>query len=201
MGPPSDRLWSEWRKEVHRVKSEIGHFVEPALFAKTCLKSILAGASATASITRRLRRPPVVHPFLHAEDWVLSTLHSYAYLQRGRIEVTPDELAYWVNATSYLTRPVPHDLEQSLNSFLECDIPFSLSPRSEAGPLSRFVQEARLVAVFPIVSVAFPATHLLSEGNWVAAFEVLLAGAGASVVLASTFSLVEWILHLPRRQK
>lgn len=200
-GPPSDRLWSEWRKEIRRVKSEISHFVEPAFFAKACVRGILAGASYPRPTTRRPQRQPIVHPFLHAEDWVLATVHSYAYLQRDRIEVAPDEVAYWVYATSCLTRPVPRNLEESLTAFLECDMPYSPSPRSESRPLSRFIQEARLVALFPIISVTVPASHYLTQGNWVAAFQVTVAGAGVSLLLASTFSLVDWILNLPTRQK
>jgi hypothetical protein len=199
--PTSDRQWSGWRKETRRIKSEVSRLTERPFFAKASVAALLTGPVYGPITVRRPQRVPIVHPLPRSDESVLSTLHSFAYLERDRIEVTPDELAYWVNAASCLTRPVPRRLEESLSAFLECDIPYSLSPRSQAGLLNRFVEEARLVAVFPIVSVAFPATHHLSEGNWVAAFEVLLAGAGASIVLASTFSLVEWILHLPRKTK
>ena len=197
--PHSGRLWSQWRKEIQRIKTEISHSTEQPSFAKACLRGILAQPVFTPITTRRPR--PIVPYIPRADDWVLSTLHSSAYLQRDRIEVAQDELAWWVNAATCLTRPVPRNLEESLNTFLECDIPYSLSPRSDSGPLSRFVQEARLVALFPVFGVTVPATHLLSEGNWVAAFEVVLAGAGVSLVLASTFTLVDWILHLPKKQK
>jgi hypothetical protein len=197
--PPSPRVWSQWRKEIQRVKTDISHIAEQPSFAKACLRGILAQPVYTPIATRKPR--PIVPYAPRADDWVLSTLYSLAYLQRDRIEVAPDELAYWANAAACLTRPVPRNVEESVNKLLECDIPYSLSPRSQSSPLSRFVQEARLVAIFPLASVVVPATHLLSEGSWVAAFEVLLSGAGASVVLASTFSLVEWILHLPRKKK
>jgi hypothetical protein len=201
MTPAPDRQISAFLREIRRIRSDISHLSEARLFAKACIKSILARPAFSPITARRPSLSPITHPLAPGNDPVLSMLHSYAYLRRDNIGTTPDELAYWINAASYVTKPVPQNVENSLGVILDCDIPYSLSPRSQSGLLNRFVEEARLVAIFPIASVTFPATHHLAEGNWVAAFEVLLAGAGASIVLASTFSLVEWILNLPRTRK
>lgn len=121
-----------------------------------------------------------------------------ASLQLEQLSLTIDELVSWIWATGILTRRVSPRLEQSFKALLECDIPYSMSPRLGSRPLSHFTREAKIVALFPIGTVALQATNLLTQGNWAMAIELALGGAGLSLLIASTFSLVDLILNLPK---
>lgn len=200
----SSKLWEGWTKEVRRVRSAINQCLDRGAFATSSIRGVFSQSVIGGMPVMPWRRRPAIgitFPILGAYESPLAAMYVVASLRLQDLDITVDQLGSWVSATDILTRRVPVRLERSMEAVLECDIPYSMSPQSGSGPLSRFAHEARFVALFPIGAVTLPATNLVVQGNYVTAIEVALGGAGVSLVLAATFSLVDFILNLPRKRK
>lgn len=133
--------------------------------------------------------------------WPPWTLWGLIYLERAQLGLSDEQLAAWAGAAAVVAGKRSREAQEAAQAFQSFDVPFGLSPRTDKAPLSRLISEARVVAFLPLAPGALRATELISQGDYVVAFEVVVASGAVTLLIAATFSVAEWILGLPGRTR
>lgn len=112
----------------------------------------------------------------------------------------PEEFAAWVEVAERLTRPRSSRIEQIVNTYLEYEVPYSLSPELKGQKISDILAQLQNVVYLPLAPAAIYASQAVTEGNWVLGMKIALAGGITVVILAASVGLAEYLMNLPRRQ-
>lgn len=140
------------------------------------------------------RHPGAVRPILRSALFWLA-------IEELRLEVDSLELAAWVEVAERLTRPRLKRIEEIVNSYLQYEIPYSLSPELQGQKIGDILKELRNAVYLPLVPTALVAGQHTTAGEWVLAMKVAFAGGGTVVILAAAVSLAEYLLNMPVRMK
>lgn len=137
-------------------------------------------------------RPAAVRPVL------FSALY-WAVADEQRLNVDREEFAAWVEVAERPSRPRSSRIQQIVNTYLEYEVPYSLSPALKGQKISDILAQLRNAIYLPLMPTAIHAGQAVTEGNWVIGMKIALAGGGIVVILAATVGLAEYLLNLPKR--
>ncbi|GEM_PF-3886476 len=191
----------DWEREVKRLHQILNECLELKQFTRLLFEGML-------SLPARHLQLPVFGirfrawyiPILYASAPLLPLYHLMS-LNLDKLEVSEEEAIAWIVLTSVLTRRKARHISQAMEDFLTFDVPFSLSKESSKSKLGEIISQARIVAFMPLAHAAAQATTLIEHGQFLVALEVALGAGGVTLVLATTFSVAEYILDLPRRKR
>ena len=101
----------------------------------------------------------------------------------------------WIRIASVLTAPARDQVTAAVESFLDVEIPFSMSPRADKSPLSAIMREAPHAALIPLVPGALQATNLIGQAQYIAALEMAAASGGVTLILVATYNMADLLLR------
>jgi len=171
-------FYRKWKRELEQLRRAIQNAAEPNRFARLLIEGLLSGPAEPGQPLVFARKSRVKHvslvypPLLIYPPSPLMSLYWLLYLDREELGISEEELVAWIRLTSVLTRKEERTVQEAMNSFLECDIPFALSKKSDKVKLETIISQARTVAYVPFAAAATQATHLIGQGQYIAALEV-----------------------------
>lgn len=203
--PPYIPYIIEWkqRKELERVRNVIERALRRDEFTQLVLEGLM-GLPA-----RQLQLPlfgfrfrawyvPILYtsPVLLA---VYAQLTSQEFLKE--LGASEEEVISWTLVTSLLARAGNPRVARVREDFMSCEVAVAASKEIASAKLKELIAQARWVAFTPLVPAVARASSLIEQGQFVLALETALASGMTAVMFAGTFSLVEWVLDLPRRKR
>jgi len=134
-----------------------------------------------------------------AVRFVLLNALYWEAVEEQRLSVDPQEFAAWVEVAERLTRPRSSRIEEIVNSYLQYEVPYPLSPKLQVQKIGDFLAQLRNAIYLPLGVTAMTADQAVTAGDWVFAMKIALAGGGTVVILAAAVSLAEYLLNLQTR--
>jgi len=193
-------FYPKWARELEQLRQAIQNAAEPNRFTRLLIEGLLSVPAEPLQPLVFAHKSRAKHVLLIYPPSALMSLYWLLYLDRQELEVSEEELVTWIWLTSVLTRKKERTVQEAMNSFLDCDIPFALSKESDKAKLETIISQARIVAYVPFASAATEATHLITQGQYIAALEVTLVSGAVTLILVATFSLAEALLERIHRK-
>jgi|GEM_PF-5226028 len=202
----------EWERALSDIRSKLGNLQETHGF----------GISAIHDLVHPEHYASVLYPFPYFWSPYLRDPHYWSFLLRRfgdvplthvifsslywtvveerRLDVDPEEFGAWVEVAERLTRRRSSRIEQIVNTYLEYEVPYSLSPQLKGQKISDILAQLRNAIYLPLAPAAIYASQAVTEGNWVLGMKIALAGGGTVVILAASVGFAEYLMNLPKRQ-
>jgi len=186
---------------LKRLRETLDRCLEPGEFVKQLISGML-------SVPVRHVQVPVFG--IRFRSWYMPVLYAtapvafasfYLSLNLELLETSEEEVLAWTVLTSLLARHRSPVAANAIEDFLKFEIPFSRSKETSKSRLEDIISQARIVAFVPLAPAAIQTSNLIGQGQFLMALEVALTGAAVTLLMASTFSMAEFILNLPKRRR
>ena len=109
-------------------------------------------------------------------------------------DVTPDEAWSWAYASAALVGRASPGMANTFTRMQGFDVPFALSKTSDRTTLASLLDKAEFVTFFPLGAGAVDASHLILQGDYAVAMQVVTFSGLATLVLAGSYRIGATVL-------
>jgi len=134
--------------------------------------------------------------FAILNDELMDRLEANPDLQVGR-----DDLLVWRRVNSLILSPVSQEFKKSFSPLLSYEVPYGLSPNIKSETLEAIIQEARKIAVIPVLSGLNTASTALATRQWVVALEAAAATGAVLIIFLGSVALADVIVRWMRKRE
>jgi hypothetical protein len=188
-------------REIYQLYQSIENAIVPQKFTYFLIEGLLSLPTKFPQVSIFAYKKGIKHILLISPpSFTLMILYWILHLNRKKLEISEEELITWMELTSILTKEKERKVQETIESFLDFEIPFALSKKSDKVKLVEIISQARAIAYVPFASAATQATHLITQGQYIAALEVTLVSGAVTLILVATISLVEALLERIHRK-